>query len=290
MEIDETLVRRLLAARAPDLAGLSIAAVPGGWDNRSFRLGDRLVARLPSAPRYAASAEKEQRVLPLLAPHLPLPIPRLVASFGADAPFARPWSVLQWIEGETAAGLNDAEQLALAEDLARFLRTLHGLDAAAGPAPGEHSFWRGGPLTTLDADMQWALPRLGPRTQAAAALWRAALSVPFVGRPHWLHGDLHPGNLLVRDGRLAAVIDWGLAATGDPAADLAIAWRWCGTDARRTFRAALPFDADSWTRGAAWAAWKAAIILAGQPGTDQTERGWAAATLDQLAADPDLPR
>ena len=290
MKIDEALVRRLLAAHAPDLAGLPIAALPGGWDNRSFRLDDRLVVRLPSADRYVASAEKERHILPLLAPHLPLPIPQVAAAFDADALFPRTWSIMGWIDGQTAIGLAEDAQVALAGDLARFLRALHGIDAAPGPGPGEHSFGRGGPLTMLDADMRQALPRLGARAPAAAALWQAALSVPYAGRALWLHGDLHPGNLLVRDGRLAAVIDWGLAAVGDPAADLAIAWRWFSAPARRAFRAALPFDDGNWTRGAAWAAWRAAIILAALPGTDQSERDWAAATLDTLASDPDLRR
>jgi aminoglycoside phosphotransferase (APT) family kinase protein len=207
MQIDEALVRRLVAAHMPEAGSLPIVALTGGWDNRSFRLGERLVARLPSADHYVPGAEKECRVLPLLA-SLPLPTPRLVASFPAGPDFPRPWSVLEWIEGETAEGMTGPAQATVAVDLAAFLRALHAVDPAAGPTPGAHSFGRGGPLARYDEEMRWALPRLGARGPSVAALWKRALANPFAGPPVWLHGDLHPGNLLVRDGRLAAVIDW----------------------------------------------------------------------------------
>lgn len=285
MRIDETLLRRLLVPHAPDLGALPIVPLAGGWDNRSFRLGERLIARLPSADRYVAGAEKECRVLPYLAGRFTLPVPRLVASFAAGPDFPRPWAILEWIDGDTAEGVSGAEQSALARDLAAFLRVLHAVDPADGPPPGVHSFGRGGPLSVYDAEMRWALPRLGAREAATAAIWARALASPFVGSPLWLHGDLHPGNLLVHDGRLAAVIDWGLAAVGDPAVDLSVAWRWFDADARHAFRQALPMDAGAWARGAGWAAWKAAIIRAELPGTDPRERDWAAATLDALATD-----
>lgn len=286
MVIDEALIRTLVGVHLPAAAALPIAALPGGWDNRSFRLGDRLVVRLPSADRYVAGAEKEARALPMLAGRLPLAIPRLVTAVPAGPMIARPWSVLEWIDGRTAADVVGEAQVTLAGELARFLGALHSIDPAGGPRPGPHSFGRGGPLAAYDTEMRAAIARLGVRAGAAAALWEAALARPFTAPPVWLHGDLHPGNLLIRDGLLTAVIDWGLAAVGDPAADLAIAWRWFDADARRAFRAALPMDDGAWVRGAAWAAWRAAIILAQMPGTDQRERRWAAATLDTLAADP----
>lgn len=288
MEINEAIVARLVAIRMPHLAVLPIAALPGGWDNRSFRVGDRWVARLPSADRYVAAIEKEHRVLPLLAGRLPLPIPRLAAAAAGGPAFARPWSIMEWIDGETAHGIVGPEQRALASDLAAFLGALHAVDPTQGPPPGAHSFGRGGPLASLDQDMRQALPRLGSRAAAAAASWQRARASTFAGAAVWLHGDLHPGNLLVRGGRLSAVIDWGLAAVGDPAADLSIAWRWFDADARRTFRTALPMDEGAWARGAGWATWKASVILAGLPGTNQSEREWAAATLEKLAADPEL--
>lgn len=227
-------------------------------------------------------------MLAALADCLPLPIPRLVAAFGSGPLFLRPWSLTEWIGGDPAVGVTGATQSALARDLTGFLRALQAIDPATGPPPGPHSFGRGGPLALYDAEMRWALPRLGERAVAATALWQAALASAFAGPPVWLHGDLHPGNLLVRDGRLVAVIDWGLAVVGDPAADLSVAWRWFDADARHACRLALPMDSGVWTRGAGWACWKAAIVLARLPGTDQRERPWAAATLDQLAADPSL--
>ena len=129
MAIDEALVRDLLASQLPAAAALSITALAGGWDNRSFRLGDRLVARLPSADRYVASAEKEACVLPLLAGRLPLPIPRLVAHLAPSARFPRRWSVVEWIEGDTALAVSGTAQVALAGGLARFLHALASVTA-----------------------------------------------------------------------------------------------------------------------------------------------------------------
>jgi aminoglycoside phosphotransferase (APT) family kinase protein len=288
MHIDAALVRRLVAARMPEAAGLPIVALHGGWDNRCFRIGDTLVARLPAADRYVPALEKEGTVLPILAPRLPLAIPHVVAEFAAGPGFPRPWSVLAWIDGETAGQVGGAGLATLAGDLAAFLRALHIADPTGGPAAGRHSFGRGGPLCALDAEMRWALPRLGDRAAAVQTLWVRALTSEWREPVVWLHGDLHPGNLLVRDGRLSAVIDWGLAAVGDPAADLAVAWRWFDGAARAAFRAALPMDDDAWLRGAGWAAWKAAITLAGLPGTKADERGWAAGVLDAITEDAEL--
>ena len=130
-----------------------------GWDNRSFRIGERLIARLPSEDHYVAGTEKERRVLPFLTPRLPLPIPHVVASFAAGADFPRPWSVTEWIEGETATDVTGDALTTLAGDLASFLHALHGVDPAQGPPAGAHSFGRGGPLSFYDAEMRWALPR-----------------------------------------------------------------------------------------------------------------------------------
>src|SRR6185436_18418399 len=128
-----------------------------------------------------------------------------------------------------------------------------------------HSFFRGGPLSTYDAETRAALVALEGVVDTAAAreIWAVALAAPFAGPPVWVHGDVAPGNLLVAEGRLCAVIDFGQLAVGDPACDLAIAWTTFSAASRAAFRGRLPLDAACWARGRGWALWKAAIILAG---------------------------
>jgi aminoglycoside phosphotransferase (APT) family kinase protein len=264
--IDADLVRRLIAVQFPAWAGLTVTLLAAGHDNRSFRLGDSLLVRLPSAGRYAPQAEKEQRWLRHLAPQSPLPIPAPLAIGEPGEGYPWRWQVLRWIEGDTAAtGVADRMQFAL--DLAGFLAALQRVDAAAGPAAGAHSFWRGGPLATYDGETRAAIAALAGRIDAVAAtaMWEAALAAPWAGPPVWFHGDVAPGNLIVRDGRLAAVIDFGCCGGGDPACDLVIAWTFLDVAARAAFRAALPLDDATWTRARGWALWKALIVLARGP-------------------------
>lgn len=273
VRIDEALVRRLLAAQFPEWAGLPVTKLPAGNDNRSFRLGETMLARLPSHARYAAQAHKEQRWLPLLAPHLPLPIPAPLAIGAPGEGYPWPWQVLAWIDGETAAAAPPSDLTRFALDLANFLAALQRIDASDGPAAGPHSFWRGGPLATYDAETRAAIAALGERIDAAAAtaMWEAALTARWTGPPVWFHGDVAPGNLLVQGGRLAAVIDFGCCGVGDPACDLVIAWTCLDEAARAAFRAALPLDEACWARARGWALWKALIVLAGRAGAHENE-------------------
>jgi aminoglycoside phosphotransferase (APT) family kinase protein len=268
---DAETVRALVAAQFPHWAGLAATPVtPGGWDNRTFRLGERLAVRLPSAARYAPQVEKEHRWLPVLAPHLPLPVPVPVAVGvpGQGCPF--PWSVRPWLDGEPA-GPSVADLTAFARDLAVFLRALHAVPPEGAPAPGPHNFFRGGALTAYDAETREAVAGR-PDAAACLAVWAAALASGFDGTPVWVHGDIAPGNLLVRDGRLAAVIDFGGCAVGDPACDLVIAWTRLDAPARAAFRAALGLDAGTWARARGWALWKAALILSGRSAPQPLER------------------
>ena len=264
---DAALVRRLLATQFPQWARLPVTRLASGHDNRSFRLGDELLVRLPSHERYAPQAGKEQRWLPVLAPQLPLPIPAPLAIGAPGEGYAWPWQVLRWIEGDTAATAPALDLTRFAHDLAAFLAALQRIDAADGPAAGPHSFWRGGPLATYDAETRAAIAALGGRIDAAATteMWEAALAATWEGPPVWFHGDVAPGNLIVRDGRLAAVIDFGCCGVGDPACDLVIAWTWLDQPARAAFREALALDEACWARARGWALWKALIVLAHGP-------------------------
>lgn len=264
--IDSALVRRLVADQFPHWQDLPVRQIlPGGWDNRSFRLGPALLARLPSAAAYAPQVATEHRWLPQLAPRLPLPIPVPIAIGrpGHGYPFA--WSVLGWLEGEPATTAAVPDRLALARDLAGFLNVLHALPGRDGPEFGPRNFWRGAPPAAYDAEVEAALARLkdAATRRAAAAVWREALASCWPGLPVWLHGDIAPANLLIRDGRLAAVIDFGGVAVGDPACDLAIAWRGFDHAMRAAFRERLALDDATWARGRGWALWKALILVTG---------------------------
>jgi aminoglycoside phosphotransferase (APT) family kinase protein len=274
--IDVDLVRGLLRSQARHWNELPVRAVAdGGWSNRTFRLGDDLVVRLPSAQRYAAQIGKEHAWLPRLAPRLPLPIPapRFLGRPGATFPF--PWAVYDWIPGEPADEASTVGSVAIASELAAFLCALHGLEAKHGPAPGAHNFHRGGDLGVYDAEARAAFASLPPPFDPlrAAAVWDAALASSWKLPPVWLHGDVAAGNLLLRDGRLAAVIDFGNAAVGDPACDLVAAWTLFSGAARDAFMAALPYDEHTWARARGWAIWKASIVVTGH---DPNRRNLAA--------------
>jgi aminoglycoside phosphotransferase (APT) family kinase protein len=264
--IDTELVARLIEAQFPGWAGLPIKPiVPGGWDNVSFRLGDEMTVRLPRMERYAPQAQKEHVWLPRLAPALPVPIPQPLALGEPGEGFPWPWSVRDWIKGETASAVRIAAPAQFATDLAAFLAALHRIDPAGGPPPGQHNFCRGGPVSTYDAETRRAIDALGERidARAAGAIWDAALQSKWEGPPVWVHGDVSADNLLVDDGALCGVIDFGCCAVGDPACDLVIVWTLLEGESREIFRNALALDQGAWTRARGWALWKALITLAG---------------------------
>src|SRR5262249_28822701 len=199
---DAELVRRLIAAQFPEWAGLAVEPLePGGWDNRTFRLGDVMSIRLPSSERYVAQVEKEHRWLPELAPHLPLPIPVPLAKGAPGDGFPWPWSVYRWLAGEPSSVDRIANPRRFALDLAAFLSALQRIDPAGGPPAGQHNFYRGGPLTVYDAATRQTIAALGDEIDGALATeaWEAALAATWQGPPVWVHGDVASGNLLVRD-------------------------------------------------------------------------------------------
>lgn len=266
--IDSALARRLVDEQFPQWSDRPVNPVPvGGVDNRTFRLGDDLSLRLPSGESYALQVAKEQRWLPHLAPQLPLPIPVPVAQGRPGAGYPYDWSVYQWLEGEPAQLDAIGDLTAFAIDLAGFLVALKQVDPTGGPGSGRHSWFRGGPLTIYDEQTRTAVATLGADGpgDAALAVWDEALAATFAGPPVWFHGDVATGNLLVRGGRLAAVIDFGCAGVGDPACDVVMAWTLFTGPSRRAFRSTLGVDAGTWARGRGWALWKALITVADEP-------------------------
>jgi aminoglycoside phosphotransferase (APT) family kinase protein len=256
---DAEQVRRLVAAQFPQWAGLPIRPVAnGGWDNWTFHLGDGMLARLPSAAEYALAVDKEHRWLPTLAPRLPLPIPTPLAKGRPGSGFPYSWSIYQWLDGEPASVDRITDPVRFAAALAGFLAALQGIDTADGPQPGKHNWFRGGTLRTYDQTAQRALTKLDGHIDVAwaRAIWKTALDSRWVGVDTWFHGDIAQGNLLLDDGELAAVIDFGTCGVGDPACDLAVAWTLLTAEGRQVFRERLSVDEPMWARGRGWALWK----------------------------------
>jgi aminoglycoside phosphotransferase (APT) family kinase protein len=287
-EIDATLVKQLIRAQFPEWAELAIAPVQnGGWDNRTFRLGDSMSVRLPSALAYVAQVEKEHRWLPVLRPHLPLPIPVPLGLGAPGAGYPWPWSVYGWLDGEPAhAGRIDGLGR-FAADLAQFLVALRGIDAR-GPVAGAHNFHRGGSLTIYDAETRWSIGVLADEIDVAAVteVWDLALATSWQGPPVWVHGDVAQTNLLVKEGRLNAVIDFGCTGVGDPSCDLVIAWTFLDPGSREKFRSAVALDWATWMRARGWAIWKALITLVQLRGTNPTKAEKARQVIRDILDDP----
>jgi aminoglycoside phosphotransferase (APT) family kinase protein len=292
-EIDAALARRLVDSQFPQWSHLPISGVElDGWDNRTFRLGSELTVRLPTGSWYAKQVEKEQRWLPILAPRLPLPIPAPAAQGRPDAGFPYPWSVYRWLDGEPAATARVDDLERFATTLAGFLVALRRVDATGGPEPGEHNFFRGGPLAVYEAEALEALERLGSEVPADAVrrAWDAAMATTWERDPVWVHGDVASGNLLVRDGRLAAVLDFGSSGVGDPACDMVIAWTFLSGPSRDRFRSELGVDPATWSRGRGWGLWKALITLPGHLERGAPEAALARRDIERILADYEQDR
>jgi aminoglycoside phosphotransferase (APT) family kinase protein len=263
-DIDEALVRRLIAAQFPHWSPLPIElVVSSGTDNAMFRLGDELAVRLPRRQGATEQIEKEHRWLPRLAP-LPLEIPAPIALGQPSDDYPWRWSVYEWLIGESAitAAIDDERAAAIA--IAGFITALQRIDPTGGPEPGSHNFGRGVPLAKRDRYVRAALASLERELDAAlvAAAWERALDAAvWTNAPLWTHGDLAPGNLLVRNGCITGVIDFGGLAVGDPACDLMVAWNFLTGDARAAFKTTLNPDEATWARGRGWALSMSVIAL-----------------------------
>jgi aminoglycoside phosphotransferase (APT) family kinase protein len=275
VQFDPVMVEKLVAAQFPHWARLPVRPVgKSGVDNATYRLGDELSVRLPRYPRWIGQVQREQRWLPYLRPRLPVPVPVPVAQGRPGQGYPFPWSVYRWIEGENATldGITDPRGTAV--ELAEFFAALQAVDATAGPPPQWSNGFRGVPVTsTTDAAVTEGnvRPRIAALeglvdTEALTAVYEAGRSAPRWDRPPvWIHGDPAPTNMLIRDGRLAAVIDFGTLAVGDPATDLIVAWAFLDAQTRPIFRAVLGVDDATWARGRAWG------LSATLPGRDELD-------------------
>lgn len=260
VDVDDDLVRALLADQAPAWAGLPLrAAASTGTDSAVYRLGDDLGVRVPRIGWAVPQIAKEREWLPRLAPHLPaaVPEPLLVGAPGRGYPY--PWLVYRWVGGEDALVAAVPDWCDLARQVAGFVTALRKVDPAGGPAPRG----RAGDVAAEDAATRRAVAGLAGIVDVnrAMAVWDAALAAgPWPGPRVWVHGDLLPGNVLVDGGRLSGVIDWGGACVGDPAVDVMLAWA-MPPDARAAYRAALGVDDATWARARGWTVEQAAHFV-----------------------------
>jgi aminoglycoside phosphotransferase (APT) family kinase protein len=224
IEISEDLVRDLLREQHPDLAGLPIREVAGGWGNQMWRLGDELAVRMQRMDKGPDLQLKERRWLPVLAPRLPLPVPTPVRSGAPSERFPKMWTVMTWVEGTPLDHCSITRGDHAADRLAAFLNALH----VEAPADAPDALDRGGHPRECAGGFERFLQAVDLGCFAEddiRAVWDEAVAAPrWEGSRVWVHGDLHPANVVVADGTLAGVVDFGDVFAGDPAWDLAAAW------------------------------------------------------------------
>jgi aminoglycoside phosphotransferase (APT) family kinase protein len=288
-KFEQDLVRALLRDQHPDLADLELRDVDGGWDNQQWRLGEELAVRLPRTERAPALLHIEQTWLPGLSKLLPLPTPTPVRIGRPSSLFEHTWTIARWVEGEPADRA-PITRIEAAEILAEFLRALH--HQAPADAPPNTS--RGMPLAGMRGANGWIEAIADHATaDAAREVWEKAVAAPdWQGAPLWLHGDLHPANVVVRDGILAGVIDFGEMCAGDPATDLSAAWILLPAGAAsRFFDAYGHADDATIARARGWAVLRAVNLIEigqngrlGLPGGKPTWEPAGYATLERVLA------
>jgi aminoglycoside phosphotransferase (APT) family kinase protein len=286
VDITPGAVARLVASQFPQWRDLPVRPVAShGTVNALFRLGDEIVLRFPLRPspdpglRQELSAEQDtaRRV----AAHVPVPVPE-PAGFGEPGDgYPGPWTAYSWIPGETVSSENIGDPDAFARDLAGFVSALHGMDTAGRTWTGRG---RGGPLRLRDESVRRALAESVTLTDTVrlAGIWARCLEAPHDAADVWIHADLMPGNLLVRDGRLAGVIDVEDVCVGDPAVDLMPAWNLLAPGPRQVYRRALGVSDATWERGRGWAIVQAIVALPYYVDTNPVMADTARRTLDAV--------
>ncbi len=288
VDTDDELVRRLLTSQFPEWASLSIERVASsGTDNAIYRLGSELSVRMPRIHWATSQIETERRWLPVLRAALPLELPEqlVVGEPGHGYPYE--WAVYRWLEGEDANHVRPAHMNQAAEDIGRFLVALRNVDPAGGRVAAEHRL-RGVPLRSRDKATRDSIGRLAGMYDPNALLrsWEESLAAPdWDGPPTWFHGDLLPGNVLIRDGRVRGVIDFSGLGVGDPACDLMIAWALFEGESREVFRRTLGVDDAQWLRGRGMALSQAVIFIPYYLDTNPGGVAAARRSLDAVLAD-----
>ena len=268
INITTSLVKNLISEQFPQYKTLNIKPVEfSGIDNRTYHLGNDMLIRLPSAEGYAAQALKEQKWLPELAKHLSIQIPTPLHLGKPNQDYPWNWSIYRFIFGTSVNQLKLSSDVCenLAKDLAKFIKELHKTPTNNAPHGDLHNYYRGCHPCVYDSNTRADIQTLSSIIDAdkALALWETATSSKWEPEPVWVHGDMAIGNILIQDGKLAAVIDFGCMGIGDPACDLVIAWTFFDGEARKIFKDTIGLDANTWNRARGWVLWKANFELAG---------------------------
>ncbi len=281
------LACKLIAEQFSEYANLPIVDVEKqGHDNRTYRLGDHMLVRMPTAADYALKVPKEQELLPGLAKRLSVNIPAPIKMGNPSVEYPYPFSIYKWLSGKSInlLTLTDQEKEQLAFDMAKFLKELQAIMDIKGPEPGQHNWWRGDHVSIYDKGAREQIAELANFIDAprALALWDQACATRWNKVPIWIHGDFAIGNILMDGGKLSAVIDFGGAAVGDPACDLVIAWTYLSGKARDIFISKMDMDPDTWLRARAWALWKATFELCQIPDKNSPEAGLQKRIIDEV--------
>ena len=281
------LARKIIAEQFPEYADLPITDVEKqGHDNRTYRLGEHMLIRMPTAADYALKVPKEQELLPQLAKRLSVNIPAPIKMGNPSIDYPYPFSIYKWLPGKSINLLTltaqDKERLAF--DLAKFLKELQAITDVERPEPGQHNWWRGDHVSVYDKGAREQIAELAEIIDASksSALWDKACATRWNKAPIWIHGDFAIGNILMDGGKLSAVIDFGGAAVGDPACDLVIAWTYLSGKAREAFISKMDMDADTWLRARAWALWKATFELERLADKNSPEAGLQKRIIDEV--------
>jgi aminoglycoside phosphotransferase (APT) family kinase protein len=261
VEVDEMLVRKLLIEQHRDLADRTIRALDSGFDNVSFRLGDDLGVRLPRRAAAVPLIVNEQRWLPRIADRLPLPIPAPARIGKPSRLYPWPWSIVPWLHGDTGDRSPLAKPADAGRRLGSFLTALH----RPAPASAPFSQWRSVSLARRADSFEHRMAELDDSVDSSRLLrvWATALRAePHPGPSSWIHGDLHPGNILIADGTVSAVIDFGDLCAGDPATDVATVWMTLPAEGWDHFWSDYrTIDRGLWHRSIGWAILFATMLV-----------------------------
>ena len=285
------LARKLIEEQFPEYASLSIVDVEKqGHDNRTYRLGEHMLIRMPTDADYALKVLKEQELLPQLAKRLSVSIPDPIKMGKPSADYPYPFSIYKWLSGKSInlLTLTDQEKEQLAFDLAKFLKELQAINDIEGLAPGQHNWWRGAHVSVYDKGAREQIAELLEIIDVSKALtlWDRACETKWNKPPIWIHGDFAIGNILMDSGKLSAVIDFGGTAVGDPACDLVIAWTYLSGKARQIFISKMDMNADTWLRARAWVLWKATFELCQIVDKNSTEALLQKQIIDEVIESP----
>lgn len=260
------LAKKLIAIQFPEYAGLTVTEVEQqGHDNRTYRIGNDMLIRMPTAESYALKVPKEQELLPKLAKYLSVAIPAPIKMGKSSYDYPYPFSIYRWLEGRSAnhVTLGESTLENIAFQLANFLKELQAITDVEGPSPGQHNWWRGRNVSVYNSGTREQIAKLADiiDSNSALELWEKACATKWNKAPVWIHGDYAVGNILIKDNKLSGVIDFGGTAMGDPACDLVISWTYLSGKARDIFINTMDLDEDTWLRARAWVLWKATFEL-----------------------------